>query len=188
MDPETVKSDLKSYFESRGLEILSEEYSVFNHPIDDVHERSFIIDLAIGPEGTKGIRTDEQIKNDKERFESSIETIDDVINGLRNISVFPGNPSREESFVPKANSNPVVGIAVEIENNVESKYFLGSFMAAAVSGRWGIMIVKDDVVVDRWVETLIRIIRKGTNVAVPGNGIIIKHSRLLEKIKSEPSH
>ena len=137
MIEDEVSALLQQYFRSKGLEVLG-KYNAFNHH-DDELERSLVIDLAIGPEGTKGLLTKEQQAADQKGFLEQAKTIDRVVKELREISIFPKNQTTIRSWVWEANPNPLVGIAIEIENNL-SKYFLGSLLAAAVTGRWGIVI------------------------------------------------
>jgi hypothetical protein len=72
-----------------------------------------------------------------------------------------------------ANTNPMVGIAIEIENNLESKYFLGRLLAAAVAGAWGIVIVQNGYSSARWVQTLKRMIHKGHQSPIPSNILVL---------------
>jgi len=120
-----VSALLQQYLRSKGLEILG-KYNAFNHDDDDL-ERSLVIDLAIGPEGTKGLRTENQQVADRNRFQEQASTIDSAIEELREISIFPKDQKTIKSWTWKSNPNPLVGIAIEIENNL-SKYFLGAYL------------------------------------------------------------
>lgn len=132
-----VSGELSEFFRSRQLEPLG-KLNAFDHE-DDATERSFEIDLAIGPHGTKGNRTSQQAQQDRALFESQSELIDGVIEDLITVSLFPNNRTSNQSWMMAANPNPLFGIAIEIENNL-SKYFLGSLLAAAIAGRWGILL------------------------------------------------
>jgi hypothetical protein len=174
-----VSALLQQYFRSKGLEILG-KYNAFNHDDDDL-ERSLVIDLAIGPEGTKGLRTEHQQVADQNRFLEQASTIDSAIEELREISIFPKDQTTIKSWTWKSNPNPLVGIAIEIENNL-SKYFLGSLLAAAIIGRWGIVIIQDIREEDRWVNTIQRMMHKGSNSPIPSNIIILSWTSLYQKI------
>lgn len=174
-----VSALLQQYFRSKGLEVLG-KYNAFNHD-DDALERSLVIDLAIGPEGTKGLRTEQQQEADQTRFQEQAATIDSAIEELREISVFPRNQTRIKSWTWEPNPNPLVGIAIEIENNL-SKYFLGSLLAAAITGRWGIVIIQDARDEKRWVYTIQRMMHKGAKSPIPSNIIILSWTSLSQKI------
>lgn len=158
LDEREVSELLKSYFRSKGLEILG-KFNAFDHPDDDTDERSFEIDLAIGPRGTKGNRTEQQRSDDTNLFEAHSAQINSVIADLNSISLFPGS----RSWSRQANPNPLVGIAIEIENKL-SKYFLGSLLAAAIVGRWGMVIIPECPDASRWISTLDRMMHKGRKV------------------------
>jgi hypothetical protein len=180
-----VSSLLQEYFRSKGLDVLG-KYNAFNHGNDE-HERSLVIDLAIGPEGTKGDRTEQQAEDDKRRFEKQAEMIDRVIDDLRKISLFPKDQTSIKSWKSSPNPNPLVGIAIEIENNL-SKYFLGSVLAAAITGRWGIAIIEDTSEVEqRWINTIMRMMHKGSTSPIPSNIIILSWNSLRTKITESES-
>jgi hypothetical protein len=63
-----ISTCLAVYFTKQGLHSLG-KFNAFDH-VDDVEERTFIVDLAIGPIATKGNRTEEQIASDTANFES----------------------------------------------------------------------------------------------------------------------
>jgi hypothetical protein len=170
---------LQQYFRSKGLEVMG-KYNAFNHD-DDELERSLVIDLAIGPEGTKGLRTEAQQVADQNRFQEHASTIDSAIEEIREISIFPKNQKSIKCWSWKPNPNPLVGIAIEIENNL-SKYFLGSLLAAAITGRWGIVVIQDTREEDRWVNTIQRMMHKGSNSPIPSNIIILSWTSLYQKI------
>lgn len=174
-----VSTLLQQYLRSKGLEVLG-RYNAFNHDDDDL-ERSLVIDLAIGPEGTKGLRTADQEVADKNRFLEQASMIDSAIEELRKISIFPKNQKKIKCWSWEPNPNPLVGIAIEIENNL-SKYFLGSLLAAAITGRWGIVVIQDIREEDRWVNTIQRMMHKGSNSPIPSNIIILSWTSLHQKI------
>ena len=176
MDERTVSSELKRYFHSRGLDSIG-KFDVFNH-LDDSDERTFIIDFAVGPKATKGRRTSDQEHIDLTRFQEAGTRIDPVVKGLMHICEFP---SAEDTIGRRwkelANPNPMVGLAVEIQN-AKTKYFLGSLLAASAVGRWGLLIVPDSLEMDRWIQTIPRIIHKGSLSPIPSNIVIVKWPQL----------
>ncbi|WP_353224464.1 hypothetical protein [Salinisphaera sp. C84B14] len=174
-----VSQALKQFFEDRGLNPLG-KLNAFDHA-DDAAERSFEIDLAIGPCGTKGNRAPEQICEDRKLFESGSEVIDPVIRELAEVSLFPAGRSQIQSWTEAPNPNPLFGIAVEIENN-SSKYLLGSLLAAAIAGRWGMLIVPNRDGADRWIRTIDRMMHKGSQSPVPSNIIIFAWDELKQKL------
>jgi hypothetical protein len=137
LNEQEVSNYLSDYFQHHGLTLLG-KCRPFIHT-DDVNERTFEIDLAIGPTCTLGNRTPEQEADDRRSFEGASKTIDPIIEQLRLNSLFPGVQTRIMDWAWEPNPNPVYGLAVEIENNL-SKYLLGSLMAAAIAGRWGLLI------------------------------------------------
>ena len=174
-----VSALLQQYFCRKGLEVLG-KYNAFNHD-DDALERSLVIDLAIGPEGTKGLRTEQQQEADQTRFEEQAATIDSAIEELREISIFPKDQKSIKCWTWEPNPNPLVGIAIEIENNL-SKYFLGSLLAAAIVGRWGIVIIQDIRDEKRWLYTIQRMMHKGSKSPIPSNIVILSWASLYQKI------
>lgn len=172
---------LSRYFESKKLEAIG-KFDAFNHP-DDKDERSFEIDLAIGPLGTKGCRSLEQELDDKKLFEHYAKVIDPIIKDLNSISLFPKDRQVIRNWSRKANPNPLVGIAIEIENNL-SKYFLGSLLAAAIIGRWGIVIIENPTNETRWISALDRMMFKGATSPIPSNISIFSWPALREKISN----
>jgi hypothetical protein len=177
-----VSELLKSYFRSKGLEILG-KFNAFDHPDDDTDERSFEIDLAIGPRGTKGDRTEQQRSDDQNLFEAHSAQIDSVVADLNSISLFPGSRTSIRSWSKQANPNPLVGIAIEIENDL-SKYFLGSLLAAAITGRWGMVIIPERPDASRWISTLDRMMHKGAQSPIPSNIAIFSWSTLMERLNN----
>jgi hypothetical protein len=180
-----VSALVQEYFKSKGLEVLG-KYNAFNHGDDDL-ERSLVIDLAIGPEGTKGLRTETEVVADQARFLKLSPEIDKVIEELREISIFPKDQTSIMSWHWEANPNPLVGIAIEIENNL-SKYFLGSLLAAAITGRWGIVIIQDTREENRWVNTIRRMMHKGSTSPIPSNTMIISWSSFSNLITTPRQH
>ena len=174
-----VSKRLIEYFTSVGLTSLG-KMDAFDHA-DDISERSFEIDLAIGPCGTKGNRTDQEIAKDLALFEKHSEKIDSVIRDLNEVSLFPQKHDSIKNWVRQPNPNPVFGIAIEIENNL-SKYFLGSLLAAAIAGRWGILIIPEKLDAFRWIETLHRMMHKGAQSPIPSNVSIFSWPALKNKI------
>jgi hypothetical protein len=174
-----VSTLLQHYFKSKGLEVLG-KYDAFNHDDDDL-ERSLVIDLAIGPKGIKGVRSTHQEEADQNLFLDQAPTIDRAIEELREISIFPKDQKIINRWTWEANPNPLVGIAIEIENNL-SKYFLGSLLAAAITGRWGIVIIHNTREEDRWVNTIQRMMHKGPNSPIPSNTMILSWTSLYQQI------
>jgi hypothetical protein len=179
MIEDEVSALIQEYFKSKGLGILG-KFDAFDHN-DDKRERSLVIDLAIGPRGTKGLRTEHQKLADQNLFQKHASTIDSAIEELREISIFPKDQKRIKSWSWEPNPNPLVGIAIEIENNL-SKYFLGSLLAAAITGRWGIVVIQDIKGEDRWVNTIQRMMHKGSSSPIPSNIIILSWTSLCQKI------
>lgn len=166
LDEQNVVSSLSNYFRKRGLNPLG-KVSPFSH-IDDSFERTFEIDLAIGPTASPGIRTQEQVSQDKSTFIAAATNIDRIVDELRQHSIFPKDQCSIESWRWEANPNPVFGLAIEIENNF-SKYLLGSLLASAICGRWGFLILPESPEVPRWIETLKRMMHKGAQSPIPSN-------------------
>ena len=166
LNEKEVSDRLSEYLQGRGLNPLEKKSPFMHH--DDTLERSFEIDLAFEPTGTLGNRTSEQAERDKSAFDSASSLIDPVIDDLLSQSLFPVNRRSRMSWQWEANPNPVYGLAIEIENNT-SKYLLGSLLAAAIAGRWGLLIVPDSPAVPRWVETIQRMMHKGTKSPIPTN-------------------
>jgi hypothetical protein len=179
MIEDEVSALLQEYFRGKNLKVLG-KYNAFNHG-DDELERSLIIDLAIGPVGTKGVRTEEQQEADQKLFRKHAPAIDSVVEELRGISIFPKDQKSIRGWTWKANPNPLVGIAIEIENNL-SKYFLGSLLAAAITGRWGIVIIQDIREEERWVNTIQRMMHKGSHSPIPSNIILLSWTSLHQRI------
>jgi hypothetical protein len=158
--------------------------SPFTHA-DDSLERSFQIDLAIGPTCTLGDRTPEQVSADTSAFDEAAVLIDPEVERLLGLSVFPKDQRSIKSWNWMANPNPVYGLAIEIENNTSSKYFLGSFLAAAIAGRWGILVVPDSPEIPRWIETLNRMMHKGVPSPIPSNVSVFTWRSLQEYLNQE---
>lgn len=182
LDEKKVSRSISNHFKSKGLTIIG-KYDAFNHPDHDADERSFVIDLAIGPLATKGARTDDEINRDKELFARHAHSIDNAVADLMDVSLFPKSQNSICSWIREPNPNPVVGIAVEIENTM-SKYFLGSLLAAAIAGRWGIVVVPDCAETPRWISTLERMMHKGHNSPIPPNISVFTWTQLKRRIES----
>ncbi len=181
LDEKEVAKSISNYFESKGLTTIG-KHDAFNHPDHDADERSFVIDLAIGPVATKESRTQDEIIHDKKLWERHAPSIDGVVGGLMDVSLFPNNQDAICSWRREPNPNPVVGIAVEIENSM-TKYFLGSLLAAAIAGRWGILIVQDCVEAPRWISTLERMMHKGYKSPIPSNISVFTWPQLKHRIE-----
>lgn len=166
LNEQEVSRRLSDYLQSCGLTPLGKQ-SPFIHD-DDNLERSFEIDLAIGPTGTLGNRTEEHVSADKCTFEDASNSIDPIVRGLLRYSLFPKDQQSRMSWRWEANPNPVYGLAIEIENNT-SKYLLGSLLAASIAGRWGLLILPDAPAVPRWIETIHRMMHKGAQSPIPSN-------------------
>ncbi len=180
MKERTVTNFLKIELQRRGL-ICHGKLDIFNHETDDLHERSFKIDLTFGPIGTKGNRTEEQAQLDRNMFNQYADILKSVVDELIPCCVFPDRNDREYGFRSEPNQNSVVGIAVEVEN-AKSKYFLGSLLAASIAGRWGFLIVPDTIETDRWIETLRRMRYKCSHDPIPSNIYIFKWPQLQEHL------
>lgn len=166
LNEQKVSNRLSEYFRGRGLTPLGKK-SPFTH-LDDAIERSFEIDLAFGPTGTPGNRTSAQVEEDKDIFNRASRLIDPLIDELLTPSLFPKDKRSRMNWQWEANPNPVYGLAIEIENNT-SKYLLGSLLAAAIAGRWGLLILPDSPAVPRWIETIHRMMHKGAQSPIPSN-------------------
>jgi len=75
-----VTEALAQYLESRGLDVIG-KFSTFTHA-DDKYERSFETDLAIGPKGTAGNRSEEAVAADSLLFAEHATVLGDVMNDL----------------------------------------------------------------------------------------------------------
>jgi hypothetical protein len=157
--------------------------NVFNH-LDDAEERSFIVDLAIGPIASKGNRSHEDACSDICRFREHEVDLDSALNDLLGVCEFPATIDFANGWRKQANPNPMVGLAIEVEN-AKSKYFLGSLLAASCTGRWGLMVVPDTPETTRWIMTVRRMIYKGSQSPIPSNIVIFKWSRLEELMNIE---
>lgn len=173
-----VACTIKRYLSAHGLD-STYRLDLFDHQ-DDASERSFITDLAAYPIATKGNRTDDQIVSDKTRFNQCTE-LDQIAQEIQDCCVFPVEEDFQRGWQRKKNQNPMVGLAFEIEN-ATSKYFLGSLLAAAIAGRWGILVVSDNRKSDLWVNTLRRMIYKGETSPIPSNIIVVKWPALKNMI------
>lgn len=80
LNEKDVSNCLSEYLQGCGLHPLGKK-SPFTHD-DDVLERSFEIDLAIGPIGTFGNRTPEQASEDRRTFDNAAEAIDPIVDDL----------------------------------------------------------------------------------------------------------
>lgn len=183
LDEYDVSNRLRSFFSARELQIVGKT-SLFNSG-DDNAERSFEIDFAIGPKATAGNRSALDESKDEQIFALASTSIDPVINELRNVSLFPKDQDSIMSWRWEPNPNPFFGLAVEIENNL-SKYLLGSLLAAAIAGRWGILILPDAPNVPRWIETVHRMLHKGAQSPIPSNVAIFSWPTLKQKLRVFP--
>lgn len=174
-----VAFELSNYFQNQGLEVIG-KLDIFDH-LHDADERSFVIDLAIGPLATKGNRSHNQLVNDQSVFHEKSKILDDVVRELINFSLFPKDSQNYMSWERKANPNPVVGIAIEIENCM-TKYFLGSLLASAVAGRWGMVIIPDCIEGPRWINTMRRMLHKGQQSPIPSNVAVFTWTDLKQKL------
>lgn len=179
MEESVVTDAIKSHLESQGLHSLG-KLDIFNHVTDDSEERTFKIDLAFAPEATKGRRTTEIRESDMNRFDEAAPEIDRIVRSLGKISVFPTAEDLSNYWCSAPNLNPMVGIAIEVENS-NSKYFLGSLLAASVAGRWGVLIAPDCTETTRWIQTIRRIRHKGNN-PIPSNIYIFNWEHLQQHI------
>lgn len=182
MIQKVVSDCLARYFTSHGLKPI-QQFNVFNHS-DDADERSFIIDLAIGPVATKGNRSFLQASDDRTKFENCRDQIDLAIEGLKVACLFPIQSDFNSGWHSAPNPDPVVGVALEIENNMSSKYFLGSLLAASIAGHWGVLIVQESIETKRWIKTIRRMIHKGTNSPIPSNLAIYSWTKIEGHINS----
>ena len=180
MNESTVINAIKRHLLSRGLQPVK-KLNLFDHA-DDIRERTFITDLATHPIATKGLRTPEQISGDSCRFSESAELLDRFAREIEDICIFPANLDYQQGWNRVANPTPMVGIAFEIEN-ARSKYFLGSLLAAAVAGRWGILVVPDTTQTNSWVHTVRRMVHKGYTSPIPSNILIVKWPELDRHIR-----
>ena len=183
LDSTEVKQKLKEYFDSQNAPNQN-EYNLFNHKIDDKNERNFRIDFVTAPYAKKGFRVNQIREQDRTKFNERSEKLDGIVSSLKPYSLFP----REKDSVGacwefKHNTNPMVGIAIEIENTL-SKYFLGSLVAAAMAGRWGIVVVPGCNKADRWVEVVNRMMSKGYEgrSPIPSNILVFDWQTLSEQI------
>lgn len=134
----TITSRLSRHFLSKGLSPTG-KLNVFNH-VDDAEERSFIVDFTFGPIASKGIRSSETVNSDISMFNRCASVLDRAVNGLLDVCEFPATVDIQNGWRKQANPNPMVGLAIEVEN-AKSKYFLGSLLAASCIGRWGLLVV-----------------------------------------------
>jgi len=181
MKEREVSDLLTHYFAGRGLSAIG-KFNVFDHVDDDADERSFIIDLAFEPMATKGNRSNEQVLSDTERFEEAAAQILDAVRSMEDVCIFPTREDQSRGWQMEANRNPMVGLAVEIEN-APSKYFLGSLMACAITGRWGLLVVPDSAETEHWVNTVRRMIHKGSTSPIPSNIMICSWPNLRAHIR-----
>jgi len=173
MKESVVSEQLEQYFSSLGLKSKG-KFNLFNHPDDDVDERTFIVDLAFEPEAKKGFRTPNEVGEDKSLFEMYRPCLTAAIDSLSEVAIFPTEEDMKYGWSLQPNPNPVVGLAVEIENNNKSKYFLGSLLAASIAGQWGLLIAEDDNDTDCWINTIRRMAYKGSRSPIPSNVVICK--------------
>ena len=131
----------------------------------------------MGPVSKLGNRSQDEVDYDREKFSNAANTIDRVANDLLNQSAFPGNQPSRMSWNWSPNPNPVYGLAIEIENKM-TKYFLGSLLAAAITGRWGILIAPEEPLLDKWIKTIERMMHKGAQSPIPTNILIFSWPKL----------
>jgi hypothetical protein len=182
LNERTITSRLRRYFHSKGLSPIG-KLNVFNH-LDDADERTFIVDLAFGPIASTGNRTYDVVRSDTNRFSQHEMLLDSALNDLLDVCEFPATVDFNKGWSKQANPNPMVGLAIEVEN-AKSKYFLGSLLAASCTGRWGLLVVPDTPETSRWIMTVRRMIHKGARSPIPSNIVIFKWNRLEEYINSE---
>jgi hypothetical protein len=181
MNPADVKNKLGNYLRKKDLEV-DFEYDVFSHAVDDQSERSFKIDIATNPFAKKGSRTELEAINDKHQFNVFAARLDTIItNELNIISMFPNCTDFAANWRLSHNPNPMSGLAIEIENTL-SKYFLGSLLAAAIAGRWGIVVVENESLAGKWTETMRRMRHKGSVCPIPSNVLVIGWYKLSHHI------
>jgi hypothetical protein len=130
-----ITSRLRRHFLSKWLSPTG-KLNVFNH-VDDAEERSFIVDFTFGPIASKGIRSSEIVNSDIRMFNQYASVLDRAVNDLLVVCEFPAAIDIQNGWRKQANPNPMVGLAIEVEN-AKSKYFLGSLLAASCIGRWGL--------------------------------------------------
>jgi hypothetical protein len=183
LDSTQVKQRLKEYFDTEGTH-NENEYDVFDHKTDDKNERDFRIDFVTAPFAEKGYRNSRIRLQDQIKFNKWSEKLDGIVRSLKPYSLFPREKDTVgECWEFKHNTNPMVGIAIEIENTL-SKYFLGSLVAAAMAGRWGIVVVPRCNKADRWVEVVNRMMSKGYEgrSPIPSNVLVFDWQTLSEQI------
>ena len=173
------------HLSSRGLQPVK-KLNLFDHA-DDIGERTFITDLATHPIATKGLRRPEQINADLSRFSECAEILDRFAEEIKDICAFPANIDYQQGWNRVPNPNPMAGLAFEIEN-AKSKYFLGSLLAAAIAGRWGILVVPDTTQTNMWVNTVRRMVCKGLTSPIPSNILIVKWTELNRHIRNNVNH
>jgi hypothetical protein len=183
LDSTEVKQKLKEYFDFQDAPNQN-EYNLFNHKIDDKNERDFRIDFVTAPYAKKGYRISQLREQDRTKFDGWSEKLDGIVRRLKPYSLFP----REKDCVGecwefKHNTNPMVGIAIEIENTL-SKYFLGSLVVAAMAGRWGIVVVPSCNEAKKWIEVVDRMMSKGYEgrSPIPSNILVFDWQALSEQI------
>lgn len=181
MNESVVLRSIERYLTSHRLQPVR-KLNLFDHA-DDNAERTFITDLATNPIATKGLRTYEQVRSDSARFGEYADLLDRVAHEIEDHCIFPLNEDFQRGWIRRANPNPMAGLAFEIEN-AKSKYFLGSLLAAAIAGRWGILVVPDSTQTNYWVNTVRRMIHKGDTSPIPSNIIIVKWPDLDRQIRS----
>lgn len=182
LDERAITSRLRRHFLSKGLSPAG-KLNVFDH-VDDTEERTFIVDFTVGPISSKGNRSHEVVCSDNNRFRQHESNLDSTLNNLLGVCEFPTTVDFDKGWRLQANPNPMVGLAIEVEN-AKSKYFLGSLLAASCTGRWGLLVVPDTPETSRWIMTVRRMIHKGNQSPIPTNIVIFKWNRLEESIDVE---
>jgi hypothetical protein len=183
LDSTEVKQKLKEYFDSQDAPNQN-EYNIFNHKKDDKNERNFRIDFVTAPYAEKGFRVNQIREHDRTKFNEWSGKLDGIVRSLKPYSLFPGEKdSVGECWEFNHNTNPMVGIAIEIENTL-SKYFLGSLVAAAMAGRWGIVVVPSCNEAKKWIEVVDRMMSKGYEgrSPIPSNILVFDWQTLSEQI------
>lgn len=181
LNERAITSRLRRHFLSKGLRSIG-KLNVFDH-LDDADERTFIVDFTVGPIASKGNRSPEIVYSDICTFRQHASDLDRALDDLLDVCEFPATVDLDNGWHKQPNPNPMVGLAIEVEN-AKSKYFLGSLLAASCTGRWGLLVVPDTPETSRWIMTVRRMIHKGNQSPIPSNIVIFKWNRLEEYINN----
>jgi hypothetical protein len=182
LNERAITNQLGRHFASKEL-TPNGKLNVFDH-VDDAEERTFIVDFTVGPTASKGNRSYEVACSDNDKFREYESRLDNAFNDLLAVCEFPTTDDFGKGWLSQPNPNPMVGLAVEVEN-AKSKYFLGSLLAASCTGRWGLLVVPDSKETSRWIMTVRRMIHKGSQSPIPANIAIFKWNRLEEYIETK---